>query len=143
MKLFIAILIVLLPSQWEPNFENAKKIAKENHKIILLNFSGSDWCAPCILLRRDYLENETFTKMADENLVMVNADFPRKKKNLGTPEMIQRNETLAEQYNKDGNFPLTLLLDANGKVLKKWVGKPDLSVEKWTQEIKAVCDANK
>ncbi|MES2746903.1 MAG: thioredoxin family protein [Bacteroidota bacterium] len=143
MKLFIAILIVLLPSQWEPNFENAKKIAKENHKIILLNFSGSDWCAPCILLRRDYLENEVFTKMADENLVMVNADFPRKKKNLGTPEMIQRNETLAEQYNKDGNFPLTLLLDANGKVLKKWVGKPDVSVEKWTQEIKAVCDANK
>ena len=143
MKLFIALLLVLIPSQWEPNFENAKKIAKENHKIILLNFSGSDWCAPCILLRKDYLENETFTTMADANLVMVNADFPRKKKNFATPEIIKQSETLAEKYNKDGNFPLTLLLDANGKVLKKWVGKPDVSVEKWTQEIKAVCDANK
>lgn len=143
MKLFIWLLIVFLPIQWEPNFENAKKIAKENHKIILLNFSGSDWCAPCILLRKDYLENETFTKIADDNLVMVNADFPRKKKNLGSSELIKRNEALAEQYNKVGNFPLTLLLDANGKVLKKWVGKPEVSVEKWTTEIKTICDAHK
>jgi thioredoxin-related protein len=143
MKFFISLLILLLPLQWEPNFENAKKIAKENHKIILLNFSGSDWCAPCILLRKDYLENETFTKMANDNLVMVNADFPRKKKNLGSSELIKRNEALAEQYNKEGNFPLTLLLDANGKVLKKWVGKPEISVEKWTAEIKTICDAHK
>jgi len=143
MKFFISLLIVLLPIQWEPNFENAKKIAKENHKIILLNFSGSDWCAPCISLRKDFLESETFTQMAEANLVMVNADFPRKKKNLGSAELIQRNEALAEQYNKDGNFPLTLLLDANGKVLKKWVGKPEGTVEKWTAEIKSVCDAHK
>jgi thiol-disulfide isomerase/thioredoxin len=143
MKLFISLLILLLPIKWEPNFENAKKSAKENHKIILLNFSGSDWCAPCISLRKDYLESDAFTKMADDNLILVNADFPRKKKNLGTAEWIQRNEALAEQYNKDGNFPLTLLLDANGKVLKKWVGKPEVSVEKWIQEIKTICDANK
>ncbi len=143
MKFFISLLILLLPIQWEPNFENAKKIAKENHKLILLNFSGSDWCTPCILLRRDYLENETFTKMANVNLVLVNADFPRKKKNIGTAELVKRNEALAEQYNKEGNFPLTLLLDANGKVLKKWVGKPEVSVEKWTTEIKAICDAHK
>lgn len=143
MKLFISLLIILLTSQWEPSFENAKKIAKENHKIILLNFSGSDWCAPCILLRKDYLENETFTKMADENLVMVNADFPRKKKNLGSAELIKRNEALAEQYNKEGNFPLTLLLDPDGKVLKKWIGKPQVTVEKWTVEIKSICDAHK
>ena len=143
MKLFISLLILLLPIQWEPNFENAKKIAKENHKIILLNFSGSDWCGPCILLRKDYLENEAFINMANDNLVMVNADFPRKKKNQSAPELLKRNEALAEQYNKEGNFPLTLLLDANGKVLKKWIGKPEVSVEKWTLEIKTICDAHK
>ena len=143
MKLLTFLLIFLIPIQWEPNFENAKKLAKENHKIILLNFSGSDWCAPCISLRKDFLESETFTKMANDNLILVNADFPRKKKNLGTAEMINRNEALAEQYNKEGNFPLTLLLDADGKVLKKWIGKPEVSVEKWTNEIKTICDAHK
>lgn len=143
MKILLATLIIFLPFQWEPNFDNAKKMAKESHKIILLNFSGSDWCAPCILTKRDYFENEAFAKMAAENLIMVNADFPRKKKNIGLAEMVKRNEALAEQYNKKGIFPLTLLLDANGKILKTYEGKPEMPVEKWTAEIKSICDAHK
>lgn len=143
MKLLIILVLFVLPIQWEPSFENAKKTAKEKEELILLNFSGSDWCGPCIVLRRDYLESEVFTAMANENLVLVNADFPRKKKNIGTAEVVKRNEALAEQYNKEGSFPLTLLLNADGKVIKSWRGKPEVSVEKWTSEIKAICDANK
>lgn len=143
MKLLIALLLLALPIQWEPSFENAKKTAKDKHELILLNFSGSDWCGPCILLRREYLENETFTQMAADHLVLVNADFPRKKKNQGTPETIRRNDALAEKYNKEGNFPLTLLLDADGKIIKSWRGKPDGTVTQWTAEIKAICDARK
>lgn len=143
MKLFAMILLFVLPVQWEPSFENAKKIAKEKHELILLNFSGSDWCGPCIVTRKEYFENEVFTKMAGENLVLVNADFPRKKKNIPSDEMVKRNEALAEQYNKQGIFPFTLLLDADGKVLKTWNGKPGVSPESWTAEIKAICDAHK
>ena len=144
MKLIcLFFLLTILPVQWEPDFNNAKKIAKEKNQLILLNFSGSDWCGPCIMLRKDYLESETFQTMANDNLVLVNADFPRKKKNIGTPQQVKRNEELAEIYNKEGNFPLTLLLDANGKVLKKWLGKPEISPEQWTAEIKAICDSKK
>lgn len=143
MKLITLLLIMVIPIQWEPSFENAKKIAKEKHELILLNFSGSDWCGPCIVTRRDYLESEVFTKLATDNLVLVNADFPRKKKNIGTPETVKRNEALAEKYNKQGAFPLTLLLNADGKVLKTWNGKPETTPEQWTAEIKAICDANK
>lgn len=143
MKFIAIILFFILPIQWEPNFENAKKMAKEKHELVLLNFSGSDWCGPCIMLRKDYLENEAFTNMANDHLILVNADFPRRKKNLGTPEQIHRNEALAEQYNKNGVFPLTLLLNSDGKVLKSWQGKPEVSVEKWVQELQSICDANK
>ncbi|MGH2664706.1 thioredoxin family protein [Flavobacterium sp.] len=143
MKLITLLLLFLLPIQWETDFETAKKTAKEKHELILLNFSGSDWCGPCIMLRKEYLESETFSNMANDNLVLVNADFPRKKKNLGTPEQIKRNEALAELYNKEGSFPLTLLLSADGKILKSWHGKPEISVDRWTSEIKAICDANK
>jgi len=143
MKLFVLLFFFLVPIQWEPSFENAKKIAKEKHELILLNFSGSDWCGPCIVLRKDYLESEVFTNMANDHLVLVNADFPRKKKNIPTPEMVKRNEALAEMYNKEGSFPLTLLLDANGKVLKTWHGKPEVSVQEWTAQIKGICEANK
>lgn len=143
MKFIALLLLLVIPVQWEPDFENAKKIAKEDHKLILLNFSGSDWCGPCIVLRRDYIESEVFQKMAKDNLVMVNADFPRKKKNQLSPEQVKKNEALAEKYNKEGFFPYTLLLDASGKILKSWKGKPEVSAEKWTQEIKAICTANK
>ncbi len=143
MKILMLSLLFLIPIQWEPNFETAKKTAKEKHQLILLNFSGSDWCGPCILFRKEYLESDTFSALANDHLVLVNADFPRKKKNLGSPELVKRNEALAEQYNKQGNFPFTLLLNADGKVLKTWIGKPESSVEKWTTEVKAVCDANK
>jgi len=143
MKLLALLIVFMIPIQWEPSFENAKKTAKEKKELILLNFSGSDWCGPCIVLRRDYLESEVFTTMAKDNLVLVNADFPRKKKNIGTAEVVKRNEALAEQYNKEGSFPLTLLLNADGKVIKSWHGKPEANAEQWTSEIKAICDANK
>jgi thiol-disulfide isomerase/thioredoxin len=143
MKLLVLLFFFIIPIQWEPSFENAKKIANEKHDLILLNFSGSDWCGPCILMRKNYLESDAFTMMANNNLVLVNADFPRKKKNIGTSGQIKRNEALAEIYNKEGSFPLTLILNADGKVLKSWRGKPEISVEKWVAEIKAICDANK
>jgi len=143
MKLIALILLFTVTAQWEPDFENAKKIAREKHELILLNFSGSDWCGPCIMLRKDYIDSDVFQDMAKGNLVLVNADFPRKKKNQLSAEQIKRNEALAEKYNKQGQFPLTLLLDADGKVLKTWTGKPEVSVEKWVQEIKAICAANK
>ena len=65
---------------WQPNIETAKQIAKEKHWLILLNFSGSDWCGPCIRMKTEIFENAGFVAMADTTLVMVNADFPRNKK---------------------------------------------------------------
>lgn len=143
MKLFILSLFFMLPIQWETDFVKAKQKAKENHKLILLNFSGSDWCGPCILFRKDYLEDDGFGQFANDHLVLFNADFPRKKKNLASAEIVKSNEALAEIYNKQGSFPLTLLLNADGKVLKSWQGKPDMTVEKWTAELQSICLSNK
>ncbi len=81
--------------------------------------------------------------MADSSLVLVNADFPRKKKNMGDPELVKSNEELAMKFNKKGSFPLTLLLDPDGNVLHVWDGKPTTPVDKWTEEIRSLCIANK
>lgn len=143
MKFIALLLLFVIPTQWEPDFENAKKIAKEKHELILLNFSGSDWCGPCIVMHKDYIGSEAFQDMAKGNLVMVNADFPRKKKNQLPADQVKRNDALAEKYNKNGQFPLTLLLDANGNVLKTWSGKPEVSAAQWTEEVKAICNSHK
>lgn len=130
-------------ANWQTNFETAKKIAKEKHELILLNFSGSDWCGPCMRLRKEILDNEVFTKMADTHLVMVNADFPRNKKNQLDAQTRKQNDALADKYNPEGKFPFTLLLDEDGKVLKTWDGFPDESAQQFSEEVENICYANK
>ena len=130
-------------ANWQSNFETAKKIAKEKHELILLNFSGSDWCGPCMRLRKEILDNEAFTKMADTSLVLVNADFPRNKKNQLDAQTRKENDALADKYNPEGRFPFTLLLNEDGKVLKTWDGFPDESAQQFSEEVANICYANR
>jgi thioredoxin-related protein len=123
-------------SLWGSNMEQAQQQAQQENKLILLNFSGSDWCGPCMKLRRDVFESDEFLAYAKDKLVLVNADFPRQKKNKLDAEQVKRNEALAEKYNTKGTFPFTLLLDASGRVLKTWEGNPGLTPSQLIEEIK-------
>jgi len=59
--LFVALFgLFAVPALWMGNFSEAQKQAKVTHKQILINFSGSDWCGPCIRLRKEILESESF-----------------------------------------------------------------------------------
>lgn len=138
MKLLFVFLTALLigPSiPWIGDFKEATDEATKSHKLIVINFSGSDWCGPCIRLRKEILESSTFENYAPNHLVLVRADFPRQKKNQLSKEQIKLNEALADKYNPDGIFPYTLLVDEHGKVLKSWEGYPDESPEKFVEEI--------
>ncbi|UMY64731.1 MULTISPECIES: thioredoxin family protein [unclassified Flavobacterium] len=135
MKPLLFLLSFVALWQWEADFDKALQKARDEHKLVLLNFSGSDWCGPCIAFRKDYLESAAFATYADAHLVLVNADFPRKSKNQPAADIVKRNEMLAEKYNKEGTFPLTLLLDSNGKVLKRWAGKPSEKPDDWINEL--------
>ena len=117
-------------------FEKAKNMAKENKELIVLNFSGSDWCVPCIKLHNNILDTDTFKKLSKDSIIVyVNADFPRSKKNQPSAEIRKENAALADQYNKNGIFPLTLLLNSDGKILKSWEGLPAENAESFTKEI--------
>jgi thioredoxin-related protein len=139
MKILFAILLVAVTvsPEWLTDFETARTKAAAENKYILLNFSGSDWCAPCIKLKKEVFESEAFFPVADQKLVLVRADFPRSKKNQLSKEQTQHNEALAEKYNPNGKFPYTLLLDANGKVLKEWDGYAFGTQDKFIAEVKS------
>jgi thioredoxin-related protein len=126
--------------KWYYNFEEAKKIAQKEHKYILLNFSGSDWCGPCIRMHKDILETETFATFATKNLVMVNVDFPRLKKNQLSAVQQKVNDGIAERYNSQGIFPLTVLLTESGKILTQWEGYPKATTSQFVDEIKLLID---
>lgn len=116
-SIFIFSIFSLFSQNWHTNINEAKKIATEQDKKIVLVFSGSDWCAPCIKLDKNVFKSDVFNKTADEKWVLVKADFPKKKGNSLSPELTQSNRELAEKYNKSGNFPFVLVLDKDGKVL--------------------------
>jgi len=120
---------------WLGDFNEAKTEAVQQHKLILINFSGSDWCGPCIRLRKEILESDAFVNYAAGHLVLVRADFPRQKKNQLSPEQVNLNDALADKYNADGKFPYTLLVDENGKVLYQWDGFPNESAEQFITQI--------
>jgi len=140
MKLLTVFIAMFLMTgvTWWGDFSVAQKEASQEHKLILINFSGSDWCGPCIRLRKEILESSTFENYASDHLVLVRADFPRQKKNQLSKEQIKLNEALADKYNPDGKFPYTLLVDENGKVLKDWDGFPDETPEQFVSQISAV-----
>ena len=128
---------------WHYNFEEAKKIAQKEHKYILLNFSGSDWCGPCIRLHKEIFENVTFQAFAAKKLVMVNADFPRLKKNQLPAAQQKINDAIADRYNSKGIFPLTLLVNENGKIVKVWEGYPKVTINELIDDMKWVMDHSK
>jgi thiol-disulfide isomerase/thioredoxin len=82
---------------------------------VLLVFSGSDWCAPCIRFERTILSDPAFQSFADENLTIVKADFPQRKKL--SDDQKKHNEALAEQYNPKGLFPHIVLLSGDHSVM--------------------------
>jgi thioredoxin-related protein len=142
-SLFVLGILVTASVSWETDFNTAKQKAKQEHKLILLNFSGSDWCGPCIRMHKDIFESAAFKEYADSKLVLINADFPRMKKNQLSKDLQKQNDKLADKYNSQGIFPVTLLLDAEGNVVKSWEGFPNLTPEEFTGQVKAAVDARK
>ena len=119
---------------WKVSFEEAKNQAVTDNKNIVLVFSGSDWCAPCIKLDKNVWQSEAFKK--ETNWVLYKADFPKKKAHQLSEELAINNKKLAEKYNKGGNFPLVVLLDKTGKVLGM-SGFKNIAAEEYIKMIKA------
>ncbi|MCG2616269.1 thioredoxin family protein [Terrimonas sp. NA20] len=135
--ILMAWLCLALPfsQDWMSDMSKAAAIARDQKKLILLNFSGSDWCAPCVRLKKEILQSTEFGEAAS-SLVLVNADFPRNRKNQLSKEQQQLNNELADRYNPEGKFPYTLLLNAEGKVLRAWDGFPSNGKTAFLEELK-------
>lgn len=137
MKNYISILFfftisVFYAQNWQTNFEEAKVLAQKENKNIVLVFSGSDWCAPCMKLEKNIWMSDVFKAEAEKNWVTYKADFPKKKANQLAPELTEQNKKLAEKYNKGGSFPLVVLLDYNGRVLGM-TGFKNVAAEEYIQ----------
>ena len=106
-------------SAWLNDYKKAQEEAKATNKVLLLNFTGSDWCGWCIKFDREVLSKPQFKDYARDNLVLVELDFPRAK--AQSPEVRKQNRKLAQQYEVVG-FPTIVVLNSDGQTLWKFDG---------------------
>jgi thioredoxin-related protein len=104
---------------WQTDFAEASKQAAQEHKYILLDFTGSDWCPWCIKMDKEVFDQSQFSDFAVKNLILVKVDFPRK--TAQSPAEKRQNEELAKKYAIEG-FPTYILLDSSGKEVRRQVG---------------------
>ena len=116
--IFVFLLIQLSYSQdWQISYERSLYKAKNENKKIILVFQGSDWCGPCIRLSQEIWSTDYFINYSNKKFVMLQADFPRKKKNFLSDELQKSNNLLAEKYNPNGYFPFVVIIDKNENLL--------------------------
>jgi disulfide reductase len=109
---------------WLDDYHKAQEEAKASHKLLLLNFTGSDWCGWCIRLDQNVFSQSDFKDYASKNLVLMELDFPRPggpRAQAQTVELQKQNLDLARQYNVHG-FPTLIVLDGNGQKLWEYEG---------------------
>jgi len=101
---------------WLTNWQQAVKQAKAQNKLILANFTGSDWCAPCKVLHKEVFDTPEFKAWAKKNAILMIVDFPQGKKQ--SKQEAKQSEALADRYGVRG-FPDIRFIDANGRQIAR------------------------
>jgi protein disulfide-isomerase len=125
-KLLIAVLAATViwqvraaDSTWLTDLPAAQAQAKSQNKVVLMDFTGSDWCPWCIKFRKDILDTPEFQDYAARNVVEVELDYPNKK--AQSEDLKKANAALKDKYKIDG-FPTLVVLDQDGKEIGRQVG---------------------
>jgi len=133
--LFTSSILSVAGENWLSNWDDAKAKSKAENKPILINLTGSDWCPSCIKIKREIFSQEAFKKFADENLILMEVDFPQKKKQ--SEALKKQNTALEEQYPNEG-YPAVFLLDSEGKKLSEDLGSPKGGPDTFVNKLKAL-----
>ncbi|HEV2840448.1 MAG TPA: thioredoxin family protein [Chthoniobacterales bacterium] len=124
-------------AEWQTDYEQALAAAKGAGKCVLIDFTGSDWCPPCIQMHKIVFSSAAFLSYAQKNLILVEVDYPRRKT---LPEnVVRQNERLLRQYEIDGKgFPTVVLLGPDGKMLGElqgYGGQEPAEIIAWVEKL--------
>jgi thiol:disulfide interchange protein len=112
--LLAAPLLAQAPVRWEHDYQSALKRAKAEKKIIFMDL-WTEWCGPCLHLQKNVFP----TAEAKAALAKVIPFSSLVQKRDGTP--VAEGTKLAETFKLEA-FPTMVILDAEGKELRRQVG---------------------
>ena len=119
------------PTQWLESYENARRESSRTGKPILALFTGSDWCGPCINLKKKVFNTPEFQTWSEKEVVLLKLDYP--KRTAQDPKLKTQNAGLARKYDIKG-YPTVLFLDTSGNPIgklghgtnaKQWIASAD------------------
>ncbi|MEO7724758.1 MAG: thioredoxin family protein [Chthoniobacterales bacterium] len=112
---------------WLTDYDAAKAQARSENRMLLMLFTGSDWCPPCRALEKDLFSKPEFAQYAAKLLVLLEVDFPRRKPI--SAEQRAANAKVAGAYGVEG-FPTVIVLAFDSKPLGKFGYVPGLTPDK-------------
>lgn len=110
----------VMESAWLTNYDTALAKAEKEDKNILVYFTGSDWCPPCKMLKKDLFETTAFQDISND-YIMLYIDMPMNR-DLISAEQLQHNKDVSSKLNRKRAVPLLTILNAKGKELDAYSG---------------------
>ncbi len=121
-----------VPEGWSTDLNKAFAKAKAENKSVLVEFTGSDWCPPCIAMRKEVFSKKEFVAAASKKFILVELDFPK-----GDKELAEKNQPLAEQYKIEG-FPTVILFNPEGKEFTRFFASKFPKIEDFLKHLDEV-----
>ncbi len=122
---------------WYEKLDDAVAASAKSGKPILADFTGSDWCLICKVLKTEVLDTPEFARGAAQTVVLLEVDMPFDK--VQTPELKKQNEELCAKFDIQG-FPNLLILDAKLKKIGQFSyvpGGPKAFIAAYAEQLKA------
>ena len=117
------------PEGWSTDLEKAFAKAKAEKKAVLVEFTGSDWCPPCIAMRKNVFSKKEFVTAASKKYILVEMDFPK-----GEKEIAEKNQPIAEKYKVEG-FPTVILFNSAGKEFNRFFASEFPKTDEFLQHL--------
>jgi thiol:disulfide interchange protein len=117
------------PEGWSTDLAKAFEKAKAEKKCVLVEFTGSDWCPPCIAMRKNVFSKKEFMTAAAKKYILVELDFPK-----GDKDLAEKNQPLAEKYKIEG-FPTVILFTPEGKEFTRFFASQFPKIEDFLKHL--------
>lgn len=114
---------------WSSDLDKSLKLAKAENKSLLVEFTGSDWCPPCIAMRKNVFSKKEFVEAASKNYILVEVDMPQ-----GNEALAKKNAPLVEKYKIEG-YPTVILMKPDGTEFTRFFASQHPTLEAFLKHI--------
>lgn len=115
-----------------PDYETAKTEAKKENKDILIVLTGSEWCKPCIKMKKNVFENQEFEDYANEHFVIFEVNLGR---HWDMDSKLYKDYAFFKEKYQSNALPTLIVLDSN-EVKKAVISEKLASFESTMHKLK-------